>query len=197
MPVRAAAISAYVNAGSASPIGLYLQGTPNELATGAAYTQAANDRLTSSIAALNGDEITLSFNLKIEQSDVASAATALSATSASRDAVLAGISVERSELSSVNGELETLVEQDEIAREKAAEAQAAWVARDRAATPETASAAGPPTIVGAAPITTASVPGSLAAAFGVDTDVRVGRRVLAQHGKRLLRRLPVLSADLG
>jgi hypothetical protein len=172
--VRAAAITAYVNAGGESPIGLYLNGRPDELAIGAAYTKAANDHVASSIAALTGTEVTLSATFKTEQTEVTAAARSLAATIASRSSVLAALSAERNMLSSVNGQLASLVREAEIARQRAA-AQAAAAAAAAAATAAAAAnsnltsapaSAGPPAIVGTAPVVLSTgVPSSLSSAF--------------------------------
>jgi hypothetical protein len=163
--VRAAALSAYVNAGKSSPIGLYLDGRPSDLATSAAYARAANDHIASSIAALNGNEVTLSANLKIERFQVASAGDALAATVASRTSVLAAVNAERSSLSSLNGALAVLVQRQEIARQKAEADAAARAAAAAAAAASSTPNSGPPAVVGS-PATIAPVAtGSLSAAF--------------------------------
>jgi hypothetical protein len=168
--VRAAALVAYVNAGKVSALGLYLDGSPNDLATGATYVRAASEHIASSIALLTGSELTLSSNLKVERFEVTSAAHSLALTSAARQSALAAVGAERASLSSVNGALATLVQEEEIARQRAAAeaaaraAAAAAAAASSAASPVTSS--GPPAIlsIGSTAVTTA-VPTSLAASF--------------------------------
>jgi hypothetical protein len=166
--VRAAALVAYVNAGKVSALGLYLDGSPNDLATGATYVRAASEHIASSIALLTGSELTLSSNLKVERFEVTSAAHSLALTSAARQSALAAVGAERASLSSVNGALATLVQEEEIARQRAAAEAAARAAAaaaaSSAASPVTSS--GPPAIlsIGSTAVTTA-VPTSLAASF--------------------------------
>jgi hypothetical protein len=168
--VRRAALSAYVNAGQSNAFGLYLGGTPDNLATGATYTRAASDHIASSIALLNNDQLTLTSNLKTEHTELTTAASALKATTASRASVLTAVNAENTSLSSLNGALASLVRQQEIARERAAaeaaaQAAAAAAAANAASAP-TVPSAGPPA-VGSAPTVavTSAAPSSLAAAF--------------------------------
>jgi hypothetical protein len=160
--VRSAALTTYVEAGAVSPIGLYLDGKPDELAIGAEYARAANDNIATSISELNGEEADLSANLAVEQTQVTAAATALAETAASRTSVVEEFNSEHALLSSVNGQLAALVQEEEIAREQAAARAAAAAAAAAASSPT----AGPPAVVGVAPVTlSAAVPSSLAAAF--------------------------------
>jgi hypothetical protein len=164
--VRSAAITTYVNAGAASPIGLYLDGRPDTLSTGAAYTKAANDHVESSIAALTSDEITLSANLKVERVEVTQSSAALAATAASRQSVYAAMNSESFALSSVNGALAALVREQEIAQERAAAQAAARAAAVAAAdSPTLVVTAGPPPIASSPIAPSTSAPSSLSAAF--------------------------------
>jgi hypothetical protein len=154
--VRSAALTTYIEAGASSPIGLYLEGKPDQLALGEEYVRAATDTITSSIDALTSEETSLASNIKIEQTQTDQAAAALSATTAARASVLQGFNAEHALLASVNGQLATLVRQAEIAREQAA-------ARAAAAS---AAATGPPSVSGTAPVTiSTAVPSSLSSAF--------------------------------
>ncbi len=156
--VRSAAVDAYVDAGASSPVGLYLLGKPDELATTSTYERAAADRITASIALLNSAKVELALAISTKQAEAALAAGALRATEASRASVLAEVNSERAVLASVNGRLAALVRSEEIARERAAAAAAA-AARASAGT-------GPPAVVGVAPVTlTSAVPSSLAGDF--------------------------------
>jgi hypothetical protein len=166
--VRNDAIAAYTNAGNSSPLGLFLDGEPDEIATTAEYTRFADNAITTSIDALRGDEVALRAGLASEHAEVALVATSLAATEDARDSAISALDAERSTLSSVNGELATLVEQEEIARERAAAEAAARAAAASAAaaaaaatsaTPTSATAAaGPPQVVAAAPAAAAGAP---------------------------------------
>jgi hypothetical protein len=153
-----AAVSAYVNAGSDGSLSLFLGGNATSLATGQTYLRVASDQLGDAATKLRDDEHSLDTSLAAERREATAASTALAATKTARATVLRTVAGEQHLLASVQGQLATLVHQEELAQERAAaaaEARAAAQARARAQ----AAASTTTTLAGSSPVhgtTTAS-----------------------------------------
>ncbi|HVB04707.1 MAG TPA: transglycosylase family protein [Acidimicrobiales bacterium] len=172
--LRASAITAYVEAGSASTLALYLSAGTEVASTGSAYLNAASGELQGRIASLDGDEHRLDVLDATARAEAANISAALSQLGSDRQSALTELGAERQALSSARGQLAALVAaraavaaRREEARAAAA-AQAAAAANAAAATNAAAAAAsaGPPSlaaVTAAAPSTPA--PGSVASAF--------------------------------
>jgi hypothetical protein len=134
--IRSAAIAAYVGDGADGTAGLLIDGTPDNAATKSTYAQVATGDLTTSIAALHNHEIGLEQMLTLEEQDAAAARIALDETTTERNAALTTLGAEQQVLTSVNGEIATLAEQEAAAaaQRAAAHEQALEAAQAAAAT---------------------------------------------------------------
>jgi hypothetical protein len=175
--VDSAAVEAYVTSGTENTVGLYLTNQPNRTTITDAYLGMATTEVNATIATLGRDSSELATEQAAQEVVTSSAAEALGESRQARDRALATLLSEQTTLSSVKGQLATLVQAQEVAAQRAAEerAAAAEVAAQEAAaaaasktatTTPAPSPAGPPassTITSISP--TAGPPSSLAADF--------------------------------
>jgi hypothetical protein len=176
--VDSAAVEAYVASGTENAVGLYLANQPNRTTITDAYLGMATREVNATIATLGNDRAELATEETTEEVVTSLAAKALGESRQARDTALATLLSEQTTLSSVKGQLATLVQAQEVAAQRAAEeravaaAAAAQAAAAAAAASKTAtttpapSTAGPPapsTITSISP--SAGPPSSLAADF--------------------------------
>jgi hypothetical protein len=176
--VDSAAVEAYVASGTENAVGLYLANEPNRTTITDAYLGMATREVNATIETLGRDRAELATEQANQEVVTSLAAEALGESRQARDSALATLLSEQTTLSSVKGQLATLVQAQEVAAQRAAEeraaaaeaaaqaAAAAAAASKTATTVPAPSTAGPPsasTITSINP--TAGPPSSLAADF--------------------------------
>ena len=147
--VAAAAIGAYVDAGSTTNLGSFLVGKPDEVQVEQTYLRYAEGRLSGAIANYQGAEARLQASLSLETHAAAAARLALARTTAARAQVVSTLRREQELYDSVQGELARLVAA-QLAAEQAAAAKA-----QAASGNET----GPPSLTGTKGIGSSPIPG--------------------------------------
>jgi hypothetical protein len=157
--VAAAAIGAYVSAGSTTSLGNYLLEKPDEVAVEQTYLNFASDKLSSAIASYQGDETRLQTSLAVETHEAAVAKEALARTTAARTSVVGTLRSEQLLYDSVQGQLARLVAAQLAAQQAAA-------AKSQAAQGTSGNQTGPPSLTGTQGIGTSPIPnGSLSQDF--------------------------------
>jgi hypothetical protein len=157
--VAAAAIGAYVTAGSTTELGTYLLEKPDEVAVEQTYLNFASNKLSSAIASYQGDETHLRTSLAVETHEAAVAKEALARTTAARTSVVGTLGREQRLYDSVQGQLARLVAAQLAAQQAAA-------AKSQAAQGTNGNQTGPPSLAGTQGIGTSPIPnGSLSQDF--------------------------------
>jgi hypothetical protein len=157
--VAAAAIGAYVNAGSTTDLGSFLVQKPDNVAVEQTYLRYAEGKLSAAIASYENEQASLGSSLAVERHDASVAKAALLRTETARATVLGTLGRERQLYDSVQGELARLVAA-QLAARQAAELKA------QAAKAAAANQAGPPSLSGTMGIGTSPIPnGSLSQDF--------------------------------
>jgi hypothetical protein len=161
--VAAAAIGAYVTAGSTTDLGTYLLEKPDEVAVEQTYLNFASNKLSSAIASYQGDETRLRTSLAVETHEAAVAKEALARTTAARTSVVGTLQSEQRLYDSVQGQLARLVAAQLAAQQAAQQAAAA---KSQAAQGTNGNQTGPPSLAGTQGIGTSPIPnGSLSQDF--------------------------------
>ncbi|MGP8065418.1 MAG: transglycosylase family protein [Acidimicrobiales bacterium] len=157
--VAAAAIGAYVSAGSTTSLGNFLLEKPDEVAVEQTYLNFASDKLSSAIASYQGDETRLQISLAAETHEASVAKEALARTTAARTSVVGTLRREQQLYDSVQGQLARLVAAQLAAQQAAA-------AKSQAAQGTSGNQTGPPSLTGTQGIGTSPIPnGSLSQDF--------------------------------
>ncbi len=157
--VTAAAIGAYVGAGSTTDLGSFLVEKPDEVQVEQTYLRYAEGRLNGAISNFQGDEARLQVSLSTETRDVAAARLALLRTTTARAQAIGTLYREQRLYNSIQGQLAQLVAA-QLAAQQAAETKA------QAARTANQNQTGPPSLSGTAGLTGSPIPsGSLSQEF--------------------------------
>ena len=162
--VVSAAVAAYVGAGSDGALSLILGGSAASVATGETYLSAAAGQLDAGTARLQDVEHRLATESATAAAAAAAAGSALDSTRRDRSAVLGTLAADRRLLQAVRGQLAALVQQELVARERAAATSGPPPAPSTGASPP--AGAGPPAPTGVPAASGGPLPpGNLAAEF--------------------------------